>query len=59
VEVVEPVGNETYVAINAGSFNITAAVGRKTIIKTHSHLVIEPAMENLHLFDIESGKAIC
>jgi multiple sugar transport system ATP-binding protein len=59
VEVVEPVGNETYVALNAGSFSLTAAVGRKTIIKTHSNLVIEPTLENLHLFDFESEIAIC
>jgi len=59
VEVVEPVGNETYVALNAGKFTLIAAVGRKTQIKTHSNLVIEPSMENLHLFDFESGKAIC
>ena len=59
VEVVEPVGNETYVALNAGSFSLIAAVGRKTIIETHTNLVIEPAMENLHLFDFESEIAIC
>ena len=56
---VEPVGNETYVAFNTGSFSLIAAVGRKTIIKTHSDLVIAPSMENLHLFDIESETAIC
>ncbi len=59
MEVVEPVGNETYVALNAGSFSLIAAVGRKTRIQPHSHLVIEPSMENLHLFDIESETAIC
>jgi len=58
VEVVEPVGNETYVALNAVSFSLIVAVGRKTLIKTRSSLVIAPSMENLHLFDFESGKAI-
>ena len=58
VEVVEPVGNETYVALNTGSFSLIAAVGRKTRIKAHSNLVILPSMENLHLFDFESGQAI-
>jgi len=58
VEVVEPVGNETYVALNAVSFSLIVAVGRKTLIKTRSNLVIAPSMENLHLFDFESGKAI-
>jgi multiple sugar transport system ATP-binding protein len=59
VEVVEPIGNETYVDLNAGSFNLIAAVGRKTIIKPHTHLVVTPSMENLHLFDFENGDAIC
>ncbi len=58
VEVVEPIGNETYVALNAGGFNLIAAVGRKTIMKPHSNVVIAPSMENLHLFDIENEKAI-
>ncbi len=59
VEVVEPIGNETYVALNAGSFNLIAAVGRKTVIKPHSHVAVAPSMENLHLFDFESEVAIC
>ena len=58
VEVVEPIGNETYVDFNAGSFSLIAAVGRKARIKTHSNLVVEPSVENLHLFDAESEKAI-
>jgi len=58
VEVVEPIGNETYVDFNAGSFNFIAAVGRKTRIKPHSTLVLEPILENLHLFDNQSEKAI-
>ncbi len=59
VEVVEPVGNETYVALNAGSISLIVAVGRKSLIKTHSNLAIAPSMETLHLFDFESEKAIC
>jgi len=58
VEVVEPIGNETYVDLNAGSFSLIAAVGRKSKIKAHSNLVVEPSIENLHLFDTENGKAI-
>jgi hypothetical protein len=33
-------------------------VGRKTRIKPHSTLVIEPNQDNLHLFDTQSEKAI-
>ena len=58
VEVVEPIGNETYVDFNSGSFNLIAAVGRKTQIKPHSALVIEPNLDNLHLFETQSEKAI-
>ena len=58
VEVVEPIGNETYVDFNAGSFSLIAAVGRKARIKTHSNLVVEPSVANLHLFDAASEKAI-
>jgi len=58
VEVVEPIGNETYVDFNAGSFSLIAAVGRKAGIKTHTNLVVAPNMENLHLFDGESEMAI-
>ncbi|MEJ2167191.1 MAG: ABC transporter ATP-binding protein [Desulfobacterales bacterium] len=58
VEVVEPIGNETYVDFNGGSFSLIAAVGRKAGIKTRSNLVVAPNTENLHLFDAESEKAI-
>jgi multiple sugar transport system ATP-binding protein len=58
VEVVEPIGNETYVDLNAGNFSLIAAVGRKSLIKPHSSLVLKPVIGNLHLFDTESEKAI-
>jgi multiple sugar transport system ATP-binding protein len=58
VEVVEPIGNETYVDLNAGNFNLIAAVGRKSRIKSHSNLVLNPTIDNLHLFETESEKAI-
>jgi len=58
VEVVEPIGNETYVDLNAGNFSLIAAVGRKSRIKPHSGLVIHPVIGNLHLFDTDSENAI-
>ena len=58
VEVIEPIGNETYVELNSGSFNLFAAVGRKSQIKAHSNLVLEPNIDNLHLFETENEKAI-
>ena len=58
VEVVEPVGNETYVNVVAGKFTFTAAVGRKRLVKPHTNLVLKPNLENLHVFDPVSEKAI-
>jgi multiple sugar transport system ATP-binding protein len=58
VEVVEPIGNETYVDVNTGDFALIAAVGRKAEIKPHSTIILKPAFENFHLFDIQSEKSI-
>jgi multiple sugar transport system ATP-binding protein len=58
VEVVEPIGNETYVELNAGSFNLFAAVGRKSQLKTRSNLILKPIIDNLHLFATDNEKAI-
>ena len=58
VEVVEPIGNETYIELNAGNFNLFAAVGRKSQIKPHSNFILMPIIDNLHLFEADSEKAI-
>jgi len=58
VEVVEPIGNETYVNVAAGNVTLTAAVGRRAVIKPHSSLNLVPIFENMHLFDIRSEKSI-
>jgi len=58
VEVVEPIGNETYVELNAGSFNLIAAVGRKSQIKPHTNLVLKPIIDNLHVFEADNERAI-
>ena len=58
VEVVEPLGNETYVNVAAGNVALTAAVGRRAVIKPHSSLNLVPIFENMHLFDISSEKSI-
>lgn len=58
VEVVEPIGNETNVNVNTGDFTLIAAVGRKTQVKAHDTLIIEPIFENIHLFDIRNEKAL-
>jgi len=58
VEVVEPIGNETYVELNAGSFNLIAAVGRKSQIKPHTHFVLKPIIDNLHVFEADNERAV-
>ena len=58
VEVVEPIGNETYVNVAAGNVTLTAAVGRRAVIKPHSSLNLVPIFENMHLFDFRSQKSL-
>ncbi len=58
VEVVEPIGNETYVNVAAGNVTLTAAVGRRAVIKPHSSLNLVPIFENMHLFNIRSERSI-
>jgi ABC-type sugar transport system ATPase subunit len=58
VEVVEPIGNETYVNVATGDVTITAAVGRRAVIKPHSSLNLVPIYDNMHLFDIRSERSI-
>ena len=58
VEAVEPIGNETYVNVAAGNVTLTAAVGRRAVIKPHSTLNLVPIFENMHLFDIRSEQSI-
>ena len=58
IEVVEPIGNETYVNVNAGSFTLIAAVGRRTLVRAHSPIILAPAMARIHLFDINTKKVL-
>jgi multiple sugar transport system ATP-binding protein len=58
VEVVEPIGNETYINVNAGAFTLIAAVGRRTRVKPHQSVLLNPSLENLHLFDAKTDKAL-
>ena len=58
VEVVEPIGNKTYVNVKTDDFTLVVVVGRKTQVKAHSTLILEPVFENLHLFDIRDEKAL-
>jgi multiple sugar transport system ATP-binding protein len=58
VEVVEPIGSETFVFGNGGNIPLIAGVGRKAAIKAHQKIFVEPNIDNLHLFDIGSEEAL-
>ena len=58
VEVVEPIGSETYVNVNAEGIPLVAGLGRKTEVKPHQSIVLEPTVDFLHLFDIRDEKTI-
>jgi len=58
VEVVEPIGSETYVVISPGGSTIIAGVGRNTLVSVHQNIVLEPMIGCYHLFDIETELAI-
>ena len=58
IEVIEPIGNETYVNVVAGDVHLTAAVGRRADVKPRSTLHLAPNFDNVHLFDIRSEEAV-
>jgi multiple sugar transport system ATP-binding protein len=58
IDVVEPIGSETYVVGNAGEIPLIAGVGRNTPVSAHQDISLEPIVENIHLFDIRTEKAI-
>jgi len=58
VEVVEPIGSETYVDVNAGGIPLIAGVGRNTPVEAHQNIVLEPMIDCLHLFDARDEKSI-
>jgi multiple sugar transport system ATP-binding protein len=58
VEVVEPIGNETYINVNAGTFALIAAVGRKSRVESHQSVHLQPSLATLHLFDAKTEKAL-
>ena len=58
IDVIEPIGSETYVFGFAGNVALTAGVGRNTEVRAHQNIHLEPIMENLHLFDIQTEKSL-
>jgi multiple sugar transport system ATP-binding protein len=58
IEVIEPIGSETYIDVDAGSCSLIARVGRKTRVRPHQNFILEPIVDNLHLFDLQTEEAI-
>lgn len=58
VEVVEPIGNETYVDVEAGGVSLIAGVGRNVEVRAGEKLVLMAALERIHLFDTQSERAL-
>jgi multiple sugar transport system ATP-binding protein len=58
VDVVEPIGNETYVNAIAADLPLIAAVGRKSRIDPHRTIILSPNPKSIHLFDIQSEASV-
>ncbi len=58
VDVVEPIGNETYVNATIADIPLIAAVGRKSRVAPHSTIILHPNPGNIHLFDIQTEKSV-
>ena len=58
VEVVEPIGSETYIDASTGPFPLIAGVGRRTIIRAHEAIMLKPNLNQIHLFDLNTGDSL-
>ena len=59
VEVVENMGSEKFLYINTGHENISAKVGRETMVEHGDDVSIQFNLQKVHFFDKESEKRIC
>lgn len=58
VEVVENMGSEKFIYINTGKENMSAKVGRETIVEPGDTVSMEFNLSKIHLFDKESEERI-
>ena len=59
VEVVENMGSEKFLYMNTGNENISAKVGRETMVEHGGTVSIQFNLQQVHFFDKESEKRIC
>jgi multiple sugar transport system ATP-binding protein len=58
VEIIEPIGNEIYLDVKAGRDSLIASVDPKTKVNPHEEILLQANLENIHLFDTQSEKAL-
>ncbi len=58
IEIIEPVGNEIYLDVKAGRDSLIASVDPKTKVNLHVEIMLQANLENIHLFDTQSEKAL-
>jgi multiple sugar transport system ATP-binding protein len=58
VEVVEPVGSEVILIVTVGGHQLTAKVDPHTKASVHKSIDLSVDMNNIHLFDTETGEVI-
>jgi multiple sugar transport system ATP-binding protein len=58
VEIIEPIGNEIYLDVKAGRDSLIASVDPKTKVIPHEEILLQANLENIHLFDAGSEKAL-
>lgn len=58
IEVVEPMGNEIFLYLTTGKNELTVRVGQNNRARVHQDIDLVIAMQKIHIFDLETGKAI-
>jgi multiple sugar transport system ATP-binding protein len=58
VEIIEPIGNEIYLDVKAGRDSLIASVDPKTKVNLHEEILLQANLENIHLFDAGSERAL-
>jgi multiple sugar transport system ATP-binding protein len=58
VDVVEPLGSETYLYVSAGEVEITARIQSETLPKVNKPHVLDVDMAKVHFFDPDSEEAL-
>ena len=58
VDVIEPVGSEVILIVTVGNRQLTAKIDPHTRASLHQPIELSVDMNNMHLFDKETGEVI-